>query len=395
MAGVKKVEAKPVQNGSWEDISDTLSLEISDNCTVYVQATGIGGEVITKSVYVECFDRERPTVRASRSGRLLRVEAVDELSGVAAIFIDGEECTDLTDGTLEYRLDTRNTEEEQIWIQAKDEAGNLSTTVTVTNPYYKDPDRPENTTTGNTPAGSASTAAPPPAAATTVTPQPQPAAPTETSPPAANGTDGACDDTAAEDETREIPGVIVVGNKQFITIQTRDERIFYLIIDGDRDSDNVYFVTEPSTQDKLDAAKKREQELDLLFARIYEDDALGKLPANQFQKLSAKYQEEYDIIHEQIRFLETVVKEENQNEMEVNSFLKVVQKYTRVNQITPAILREFIHHIVVHHREDIHGETVQKVEIHFNFIGEVNLPDVEQRNKLLKSFDRQKKEQIA
>lgn len=154
-------------------------------------------------------------------------------------------------------------------------------------------------------------------------------------------------------------------------------------------------LTQKQNQRKLDAARKREQELDILFSRIYEDNALGKLPDSQYHKLLHKYQEEYDILQEQIRFLETVVKEEQSNEMDVNNFLKVVQKYTRVNQLSSAILREFIHHIVVHHREAIGKETVQKVEIHFNFIGEVNLPDVEQRRKLLKSFGKEKREQIA
>jgi len=146
---------------------------------------------------------------------------------------------------------------------------------------------------------------------------------------------------------------------------------------------------------KLDTAKKREQELDLMFARIYEDNALGKLPDSQYQKLLHKYTEEHDILREQIKFLEVVVKEELANEMEVSDFLKVVQKYTRVNQLTPAILREFIHHIVVHHREVIGKETVQKVEVHFNFIGEVDLPDVEQRQKLLAAFGKKRKEQTA
>ena len=146
---------------------------------------------------------------------------------------------------------------------------------------------------------------------------------------------------------------------------------------------------------KLDTARKREQELDLMFARIYEDEALGKLPQSQFQKLLYKYQEESEMLREQIKHLEIVVKEEQTNELEVNDFLKVVRKYTRVNQLTPAILREFIHHIVVHHREVIGKDTVQKVEVHFNFIGEVDLPDVEQQQKLRAAFGRKAKEQTA
>ena len=65
------------------------------------------------------------------------------------------------------------------------------------------------------------------------------------------------------------------------------------------------------------------------------------------------------MLREQIKFLAEVVKEEQAHEMEVSDFLKVVQKYTRVNQITPDILREFIHHIVVHHREIGIGRMVE------------------------------------
>jgi len=35
------------------------------------------------------------------------------------------------------------------------------------------------------------------------------------------------------------------------------------------------------------------------------------------------------------------------------------------------------------------------VEVHFNFTGEVSLPDVEQRKKLLVSFGKEKREQTA
>jgi len=128
---------------------------------------------------------------------------------------------------------------------------------------------------------------------------------------------------------------------------------------------------------------------------LSEDNALGRLPDEQYQKLLNKYQDEHAILLEQIRHMEAVVNEENANEMEVNNFLKIVHKYTRINQLTPAILRELIHHIVVHHRETIGKDTVQNVEIHFNFIGEVSLPAYEERRRLLKSFGKEKSEQIA
>jgi DNA invertase Pin-like site-specific DNA recombinase len=154
-------------------------------------------------------------------------------------------------------------------------------------------------------------------------------------------------------------------------------------------------INQRQNQNRLDMARKREKELDILFSKIYEDNVLGKLPDSQFQKLLAKYHEEADMLMESIPALEAVVKEEQANELDVNNFLAVVQQYTRVNQLTPEILREFIHHIVVHHKETIGSETVQKVEVYFNFIGEVNLPDVEQRLKLHKTFGKNKSEQSA
>jgi len=163
-----------------------------------------------------------------------------------------------------------------------------------------------------------------------------------------------------------------------------------------RDFEDEFVKIVVSEKYRRTQLAQRENELDLMFARSYEDEALGKLPQSQFQKLLYKYQEKSEILREQIKHLEVAVKEEQANELEVNDFLKVVRKYTRVNQLTPAILREFIHHIVVHHREaGIGGNIEQKVEVHFNFIGEVELPDVEQRKKLLMSFGKENRKQAV
>jgi len=60
-------------------------------------------------------------------------------------------------------------------------------------------------------------------------------------------------------------------------------------------------------------------------------------------------------------------------------------------------LREFIHHIVVHHRETAATgqKPEQRVEVHFNFIGEVDLPDAEMRNRLRKSFGKDNRKQAV
>ena len=95
------------RDGSWRDITASLEqrqnryygvVDITDNCTVYVRVTGHNGEVYENSRYMECFDRTPPTVRTSISGNTLRVEASDDLSGVAQITVDGKGYTDLSGG---------------------------------------------------------------------------------------------------------------------------------------------------------------------------------------------------------------------------------------------------------------------------------------------------------
>lgn len=154
-------------------------------------------------------------------------------------------------------------------------------------------------------------------------------------------------------------------------------------------------LSQKQNQKKLAKMQIREQELECLFAKVFEDMALGKMPESVSRKMLDKYQEELDILEEQIRHMVSIVNDEKDCEMNVDGFLNIVHRYTRINQLTPAILREFINHIVVHHREKNDGVMEQQVNIHFNFIGEVALPDVEDKAKLLNSFGKEKREQIA
>ena len=61
------------------------------------------------------------------------------------------------------------------------------------------------------------------------------------------------------------------------------------------------------------------------------------------------------------------------------------------------ILHEFIEKIVVHHREKVFGEMVQKVDIYYKMIGHIEIPRMTQREKesCIKLFGCTKKEQIA
>ena len=55
-------------------------------------------------------------------------------------------------------------------------------------------------------------------------------------------------------------------------------------------------------------------------------------------------------------------------------FLSLVHKYINIQELTPAIVNEFVDKVMVHKIEEIDGERVQEIEILLNYIGKVELP---------------------
>ena len=57
-----------------------------------------------------------------------------------------------------------------------------------------------------------------------------------------------------------------------------------------------------------------------------------------------------------------------------DSFAAIIRKYVGITELMPAIVNEFVKKIVVHATEKIDGKRFQKVDIVFNFAGEIHLP---------------------
>ena len=136
---------------------------------------------------------------------------------------------------------------------------------------------------------------------------------------------------------------------------------------------------------------------DKMFLTINEEKILGNLNDERFQKLSYKYEDEQAELKQRIKHMKKVVAEEKAHELNCDGFLEIVRKYTDVTELAPEILREFIDKIVVHHREQLQGETVQKIELYYKMIGVVELPQMSKSEKenYIRCFSRTKKDQIA
>lgn len=136
---IAKIQAKVGQNGSWTDVTEDRKLEVSENCTVYVQVTDQKDHTYERSRAIKCFDTTKPTLNAAVSDGLLSVQVHDTDSGAKAVYVNGYEFTDLTNGTLNIRLQQFDAGYEYFTISAMDNAGNMSEVYKTKNPYYKDP----------------------------------------------------------------------------------------------------------------------------------------------------------------------------------------------------------------------------------------------------------------
>ena len=156
-------------------------------------------------------------------------------------------------------------------------------------------------------------------------------------------------------------------------------------------------ATQKKNLEALNKMLSRGKELDTLCEKVFEEKILGNLPEDRFLKLSQKYEDEQFELKAQIKYMKKVVAEEKAHELNADGFLKIVRKYSNIEELTTELLHEFIDKIIVHHKEKVLGETIQRVEIYYKMIGQVQIPKFSrpEKDSYKKSFGRTKKEQMA
>ena len=131
------------------------------------------------------------------------------------------------------------------------------------------------------------------------------------------------------------------------------------------------------TKKRLAKAKRRRDELDSIIKKLYETYALGKLPENQFERLVSEYDTEQKTLDTGIESAESEIETWNAENLRTDGFMDLVRRYTEFTELTTPMLNEFVEKIIVHEADKSSGRRVQNVDIHFNFIGYINLDKIQ------------------
>lgn len=124
---------------------------------------------------------------------------------------------------------------------------------------------------------------------------------------------------------------------------------------------------------ELDGQTRRAGELDTIIKRLYEDNVSGKLSDERFMLLSGDYEAEQKALRESIKEFADKLEQQKDEALNIGRFMEVVHKYTRFEELTPAMLREFVDRIIIHEPDNSGPVRTQEIEIVYNFVGAIEL----------------------
>ena len=125
---------------------------------------------------------------------------------------------------------------------------------------------------------------------------------------------------------------------------------------------------------ELKALLARDEELDGLFERIYEDNVSGKISDERFSRMSRRYEDEQKELTEKIKQLRSEIEKQSSRTMTTDMFISLVRKYTRAKKLTPRMLNELVEKIELFHAEKVNGVWEQRLRIHYNCVGTIEIP---------------------
>ena len=118
----------------------------------------------------------------------------------------------------------------------------------------------------------------------------------------------------------------------------------------------------------LEVAEKRIAEIDSVIMKLFEQNALGKISDERFEKMSSAYESEQKELAQKRDELRTKIRAEEKKTQSTNQFLETIRKYETVTELNRSMLVELIDSIYVYQAEGTGKDRKQRVEINYRFL---------------------------
>ena len=168
---------------------------------------------------------------------------------------------------------------------------------------------------------------------------------------------------------KKIVEAVVMDDLIRVTSEARQHREKFIEI-CKANSSTATKKEQAAKKRELSKAEKRLSEIKRMFVKIYEDNALGKLTDKDYTLLSDTYKAEQAQLEQTVEGLSTALEQIKNDEDNTARFLKIVDKYTDISELTYDLLRDFIDKIYIYEKDK---ETkTRKIEIFYNFVGNIS-----------------------
>lgn len=118
-------------------------------------------------------------------------------------------------------------------------------------------------------------------------------------------------------------------------------------------------------------AQERISELDRIMNRLYEDNALGRIPESRYGQMTKTYEAEQADLKSSVPEMRRELEALKAGNDAAERFTEVIDRYTKIRELNAEILNELIERIVVHSKEKVKGKVYQQVEIYYRFVGDL------------------------
>ena len=197
--------------------------------------------------------------------------------------------------------------------------------------------------------------------------------------------------TAHSISADNVEALILASVKRFSRFVLKDEETFALELQSLWKEKRE--EKPKQNQSELKRCQKRYDELSALIRSLYENLMSGLLPERQYKQLMAQYDSEQAELESQMETMKSEIAEDKSSSVDIRHFISLIRKCKNPTEISDSMFNELVDKIVVYEAEGAGNARTQKVDIYFNYVGQVDIAYTEEELAELKAQKEQEERQ--